>query len=59
MGSKVKYELDKETGLLKVDRILSSSVSIGLHSVINDELRLFIQPTMVSFLKPMVMIRIQ
>ncbi|KAL9655045.1 hypothetical protein ABK040_008828 [Willaertia magna] len=26
MGSKVKYELDKETGLLKVDRILSSSV---------------------------------
>ncbi|KAG2392455.1 hypothetical protein C9374_012707 [Naegleria lovaniensis] len=26
MGSKVKYELDKESGLLKVDRILSSSV---------------------------------
>lgn len=25
-GSKVKYELDKETGLLKVDRILYSSV---------------------------------
>jgi inorganic pyrophosphatase len=25
-GSKVKYELDKETGLLRVDRILSSSV---------------------------------
>jgi inorganic pyrophosphatase len=25
-GSKVKYELDKETGLLKVDRILFSSV---------------------------------
>ena len=25
-GSKVKYELDKATGLLKVDRILSSSV---------------------------------
>lgn len=26
-GSKVKYELEKETGLLKVDRILYSSVS--------------------------------
>lgn len=26
MGSKVKYELDKETGLLKVDRILFSAV---------------------------------
>src|SRR3954467_11092274 len=25
-GSKVKYELDKETGLLRVDRILFSSV---------------------------------
>jgi inorganic pyrophosphatase len=25
-GSKVKYELDKETGLLKVDRILYSAV---------------------------------
>lgn len=25
-GSKVKYELDKATGLLKVDRILYSSV---------------------------------
>lgn len=25
-GSKVKYELDKETGLLKVDRVLFSSV---------------------------------
>src|ERR1044072_1572518 len=25
-GSKVKYELDKETGLLKVDRILFSAV---------------------------------
>lgn len=25
-GSKVKYELDKETGLLKVDRVLYSSV---------------------------------
>ena len=25
-GSRVKYELDKETGLLKVDRILSSAV---------------------------------
>jgi inorganic pyrophosphatase len=25
-GSKVKYELDKETGLLKIDRILYSSV---------------------------------
>lgn len=25
-GSKIKYEIDKETGLLKVDRILSSSV---------------------------------
>src|SRR5918995_1883020 len=25
-GSRVKYELDKETGLLKVDRILYSSV---------------------------------
>ena len=25
-GSKVKYELDKDTGLLKVDRILYSSV---------------------------------
>lgn len=26
MGSKIKYELDKESGLLKVDRILYSSV---------------------------------
>lgn len=26
MGSKVKYELDKETGLLKVDRVLFSAV---------------------------------
>lgn len=26
MGSKVKYELDKESGLIKVDRILYSSV---------------------------------
>ena len=26
MGSKVKYELDKDTGLLKVDRILFSAV---------------------------------
>ena len=26
-GSKVKYELDKETGLLRVDRVLYSSVS--------------------------------
>lgn len=26
MGSKVKYELDKETGLLRVDRILFSAV---------------------------------
>ena len=26
MGSKVKYELDKSTGLLRVDRILYSSV---------------------------------
>ncbi|MBA2783223.1 MAG: inorganic diphosphatase [Rubrobacteraceae bacterium] len=25
-GSRVKYELDKETGLLKVDRILYSAV---------------------------------
>ena len=25
-GSRVKYELDKEMGLLKVDRILSSAV---------------------------------
>lgn len=25
-GSKVKYELDKETGLLMVDRVLYSSV---------------------------------
>lgn len=25
-GSKVKYEMDKETGLLKVDRVLCSSV---------------------------------
>jgi inorganic pyrophosphatase len=25
-GSRIKYELDKETGLLKVDRILYSSV---------------------------------
>ena len=25
-GSKVKYELDKETGLLYVDRVLASSV---------------------------------
>ena len=25
-GSKVKYELDKETGLLRVDRVLYSSV---------------------------------
>ena len=25
-GSRVKYELDKESGLLKVDRILYSSV---------------------------------
>ena len=25
-GSKVKYELDKKTGLIKVDRILYSSV---------------------------------
>ncbi len=26
MGSKVKYELDKRTGLLKVDRVLYSAV---------------------------------
>jgi inorganic pyrophosphatase len=25
-GSRIKYELDKETGLLKVDRILYSAV---------------------------------
>lgn len=28
-GSKVKYELDKPTGLLRVDRVLYSSVIYG------------------------------